>query len=174
MLHQDYETRHFRELKDLGSWTYADKDLGVWCVCWFDDVSGRSGVWKPGDPVPEPYLDEFQTHVAWNANFERDIYERVLVPRYGFPPTLIEQWRDPSVVSRYKGYPGGLKAAASMLGGDDGQKDEEGRTLMLKMAKPRKHDPGRDPVWWDEKENVSRLIEYCKQDVLAERVIHEK
>ena len=174
MLHQDYETRHFRELKDLGSWTYADKDLGVWCVCWFDDVSGRSGVWKPGDPVPEPYLDEFQTHVAWNANFERDVYERVLVPRYGFPSTVIEQWRDPSVVSRYKGYPGGLKAAAKMLGGDDGQKDEEGRTLMLKMAKPRKHDPGRDPVWWDEKENVSRLIEYCKQDVLAERVIHEK
>ena len=174
MLHQDYETRHFRELKDLGSWTYADKDLGVWCVCWFDDVSGRSGVWKPGDPVPEPYLDEFQTHVAWNANFERDIYERVLVPRYGFPSTVIEQWRDPSVVSRYKGYPGGLKAAAMMLGGGDGQKDEEGRTLMLKMAKPRKHEPGRDPIWWDEKENVYRLIEYCKQDVVAERVIHEK
>lgn len=174
MLHQDYETRHFRELKDLGSWTYADKDLGVWCVCWFDDVTGRSGVWKPGDPVPEPYLDEFQTHVAWNANFERDIYERVLVPRYGFPSTVIEQWRDPSVVSRYKGYPGGLKAAAKMLGGDDGQKDEEGRTLMLKMAKPRKHEPGRDPIWWDERENVSRLIEYCKQDVIAERVIHEK
>lgn len=174
MLHQDYETRHFRELKDLGSWTYADKDLGVWCVCYFDDVTGKSGVWKPGDPVPEPFLDPFQIHAAWNANFERDVYERVLVPRYGFPSTEIEQWFDPSAVSRYRGYPGGLKAAAKMLGDADSQKDEEGRTLMLKMAKPRKHEPGRDPIWWDEYENVARLIEYCRQDVIAEKVIHQK
>ena len=174
MLHQDYETYHFRELKDLGSWSYADEDLGVWCVCYYDDETGSAGVWKPGDPVPEPFQNPFQTHCAWNANFERDVYERVLVPRYGFPSTEIEQWRDPSAVARYRGYPTSLKLAAEALAGEDGQKDEEGRKLMLKMAKPRKHEPGQVPIWWNEPENVHRLIDYCKQDVLAECEIHKQ
>jgi len=174
MLHQDFETRHPKELKNLGSFAYANQDMGLWCVCYYNDVTGESGVWKPGDPVPEPFLDPFQTHAAWNANFERDVYERVLVPRFGFPPTEIEQWVDPSAVSRYRGYPGGLKAAAMLLGDANTQKDDEGRALMLKMAKPRYLDKRGNPVWWDDPEDISRLIEYCQQDVVAEVAIHKK
>jgi DNA polymerase bacteriophage-type len=55
------------------------------------------------------------------------------------------------------------------------QKDAAGHKLMLKMTKPRKPRKGEDPestYWVEDPESMTRLGEYCRQDVRAEQEAH--
>lgn len=168
----DFETKSLEDLKKTGSYRYSEGDTDVWCMAYKDDESEEEGVWQPGDPIPEFFSDPFQTYCAWNARFERDIYDNILVPTYGFPELIVEQWRDPSAVSRYQGLPASLANAGKHLGlSTDEQKDAEGRKIMLQMSKPRKNEDGQ-VIWWDAQEKLDRLIAYCERDVQSQIAIH--
>lgn len=172
MIHFDLETRSTVDLRKTGSWAYAE-NAEVLCLAYYDSETGAKGLWFPGQPVPQVFLREDQTFAAWNARFERDIYRHVLQPQ-GFPPTVVEQWSDPSTVARLRGYPAGLGAASKLLGlSVDEQKDNEGRKLMLQMSKPRRIEDGQ-PIWWMDPERMQKLTDYCAQDVVAEVAIHRK
>ena len=64
---------------------------------------------------------------AWNVSFERHIWERVCVPRMGWPPVPRWQWRCAMAKARAFALPGGLAKAADVLGSG---------TLKLKAELP--------------------------------------
>jgi DNA polymerase len=116
-------------------------------------------VWVPGDPVPAiftgsmPYIG-----IAHNASFERVLFESVLEPRYGFCGP--HKWICTMAMAAHNCLPLGLDAVAAALGLDT-RKDGDGSALMRQMCDLRKN---RQPGF----EDLSRLIEYCKQDVRVE------
>src|SRR5262249_2778169 len=87
----DAETHSQCNLKERGAYIYADDpttDIHFFCYA-IDD--GDVQVWRPGDPVPEPFANPTSyKFVSDNWDFERAIHAHVLVKRYGFPPIPIE------------------------------------------------------------------------------------
>ena len=176
ILSLDYESRSAVDLKKAGVHRYAaDPSTDLWCACFaFNDEPVET--WRPGEPCPErvvSHVAEGGMLSAWNAGFERIMTERLAGPRYGWPVPRLEQWEDTAAWGAAMGLPRGLGDAAKAMGLPQ-EKDEEGHRLMMRMAKPRRPRKGEaadDLLWWDDAERVERLIEYCIDDVEAERAL---
>lgn len=176
----DFETRSVVDLRRAGVYRYAEHpSTDVLCMAYaFDEEEPE--IWVPGR-APMPY--RVGEHVglggevrAWNAQFERVIWNGILVRRHGAPVLRIEQVHDTAAEARAMGFPGSLGMTARILNLDT-TKDEEGRRLMLQMSRPRKPRKGEDPnglYWFEDEDRLQRLYEYCKQDVRTERAIAKK
>lgn len=166
----DFETRSTADLRRVGVYRYAqDVNTDVWCMAYALD-DNEPVVWCPGDeidPVLVEYIEGGNELRAWNANFERVIWNEIMAKRYGWPKTTIEQWNCTAAEARAMALPGSLDATAQVLGVQE-QKDKVGAALMMRMAKPRRVEENGDIIWWDIPERVQRLIEYCMQDVRTE------
>ena len=171
----DFETRSTLNLRKTGVYPYAwHPDTDVWCMAFAVD-DGPIRCWYPGDPVPDVFKDPdaVTEYRAWNAEFERVIYGGILHRRYGFPRVPLTKWFDTAAQAAALALPRGLGHAAQVLGLPE-QKDDDGRRLMLQMAKPRRVEEDGTIVWWDVPEKVDRLVAYCIQDVQVERAIARK
>lgn len=171
----DFETRSALDLKEVGLHNYArHPTTDAWCMAYSFGV-GEPRLVEPlcfprVAPSPHDEMLEFVQRggrvVAHNAAFELAIWNNIMVPRYGWPELKPEQ-TDCTMARGYAmGLPGALEEIALALGLHV-LKDAEGRSLMLRMARPRSR-PGQPLVWWDEPEKLQRLYEYCKQDVRVE------
>jgi DNA polymerase bacteriophage-type len=174
-LHLDYETRSTVDLKKTGQYAYAEGDTtDVWMAGYaFDDEP--VSLWLPGQPCPPRIVDHVQKGrivYAHNAPFERAITRHVM-PIYGWPQIPIRQWRCTMAMALAMSLPGSLENAAAAIG-LDATKDMDGHRLMIRMAKPRRRDDNGNIVWWDDPDRVRRLGEYCKQDVVVERMLHKR
>ncbi len=176
ILHIDFETRSALDLRKVGLDNYArHPTTDVWCMAWAlgDDAPQ---VWLPtlGAAVSPVFVFSHIRsggHVyAHNAPFELAIWNNIMVPRYGWPPLKPEQTFCTMAMAYAMGLPGSLEDAAIAMGLSI-KKDTEGRSLMLRMARPRSTDP---LVWWDEPEKLQRLYAYCKQDVEVERELTKR
>jgi DNA polymerase len=172
----DFETRSAVDLRKTGVYKYAsDPSTDIWCMAykapWSDDVQ----VWLPGDEL-EPRLAGWIIGggllSAWNANFERTIWNEIMVERYEWPPTKIKQWRCTMAQASAMGLPRALGQAASVLGVEE-QKDKAGAALMLRMARPRKVNADGSYTWWNTKDKIDTLVAYCEQDVRTELSVAE-
>jgi DNA polymerase len=172
----DFETRSAVDLRKTGVYKYAaDQSTDIWCMAykapWSDDVL----VWQPGDAV-DPYLEDWIRAggllSAWNANFERTIWNEIMVGRYQWPDTRINQWRCTMAQASAMGLPRALGQAAAVLGVEE-QKDKTGAALMLRMARPRKVNADGSYTWWNTKDKVEQLVAYCRQDVRTELSVAE-
>lgn len=172
----DFETRSAVDLRKTGVYKYAaDPSTDIWCMAykapWSDDVL----VWQPGDER-DIYLEDWIMAggllSAWNANFERTIWNEVMVGRYQWPDTRIKQWRCTMAQASAMGLPRSLGQAAAVLGVEE-QKDKTGAALMLRMARPRKVNADGSYTWWNTKDKVEQLIQYCRQDVRTELSVAE-
>lgn len=172
----DFETRSAVDLRKTGVYKYAaDPSTDIWCMAykapWSDDVL----VWQPGDER-DTYLEDWIMAggllSAWNANFERTIWNEIMVSRYQWPETRIKQWRCTMAQASAMGLPRALGQAAAVLGVEE-QKDKTGAALMLRMARPRKVNADGSYTWWDTKDKVEQLIQYCRQDVKTELSVAE-
>lgn len=169
----DFETRSTVDLRRTGVYRYAqDASTDVWCMAYaFDDED--PAVWKPGEPLPVAlvqYIEQCGELRAWNAQFERTIWNAILTKRYGWPATTVDQWVCTAAEARAMALPGSLEMAAQVLGVSQ-QKDTQGANLMLRMARPRRVEENGDIIWWDIPERVDRLVQYCRQDVRTETAI---
>ena len=174
----DFESRSAIDLKRSGVHRYAaDPSTDLWCACYaFDDEPVET--WVPGEPCP----DRIRRHVldgeplfAFNAGFERVMWQSILGPRYGWPVPKLEQWEDTAAWGAAMGLPRGLGDAARAMGLPQ-EKDDEGHRLMLRMSKPRKarkSETADGLLWWDDADRVERLLAYCRQDVEAERALRK-
>lgn len=107
---------------------------------------------------------------AWNAAFERIIWNEIMVKRYGAPAVKMEQWVCSAAEAAAMALPRSLDQCAAVTGVSQ-QKDKSGYELMMRMTRPRKiYDDGRIE-WWDVEERKQRLYEYCRQDVRTERAL---
>ena len=172
----DFETKSAVDLRKTGVYKYAaDPSTDIWCMAykapWSDDVL----VWQPGDER-DIYLEDWIMAggllSAWNANFERTIWNEVMVGRYQWPDTRIKQWRCTMAQASAMGLPRSLGQAAAVLGVEE-QKDKTGAALMLRMARPRKVNADGSYTWWNTKDKVEALVAYCRQDVRTELSVAE-
>ena len=172
----DFETRSAVDLRKTGVYKYAaDPSTDIWCMAykapWSDDVL----VWQPGDEVDahlEDWIRAGGLLSAWNANFERTIWNNIMVSRYQWPETRINQWRCTMAQASAMGLPRSLGQAAAVLGVEE-QKDKTGAALMLRMARPRKVNADGSYTWWDTKDKLDTLVAYCRQDVRTELSVAE-
>lgn len=179
VLHIDFETKSTVDLKKTGSFIYAqDPTTDLWCACYaFNDEPVQT--WLPGQPVP----DRLAKHVlagglvyAHNARFEKNIWDFILGPRYGWPKPNLRQYRCTMAMANAMALPASLGLAAAALGLPE-EKDYSGYRLMLQMCRPRKPRKGEDPkaiLWWEDQDKLERLIAYCVQDVETERAAEKR
>ena len=176
ILHIDFETFSRCELKDAGLANYAaDPYTGVHCMAYaFDDDS--VDLWTPKDSpyFIEPALEFVRLGglvYAHNAPFELAIWNQVCVPNYGWPELKPEQCRCTMAMAYAMALPGALAAAAPALGIPQ-RKDVAGGRVMMQLAKPK-----ADGSFWTPEEapdKFQQLYDYCKQDVVVERAMHQR
>jgi len=172
----DFETRSTADLRNIGVYKYAEDDsTDIWCMAWaIGDEEPE--LWRPGDPVPEKikeWVGQGNPCRAWNAQFERTVWNKILVSRYGFPITKVSQWFCTAAEARAMSLPGSLGEAAIVLGVEQ-QKDQSGSRLMLQMARPRKVLPDGRIEWWATPDKMKALFSYCLQDVRTERSVFKR
>lgn len=176
----DFETRSTIDLKKAGVDAYAEHPTtGIWCLCWAID-DGPVHHWTPADTPngrkrADTELDRLWDYilrsgfvVAHNASFELGIWNKILLARYGWPLLRPEQVICTMARALALSLPGGLDELSRVMKLPH-EKDDAGHRLMLRMAKPRRTEDDGKIIWWDDLERLTRLVEYCKQDVRAER-----
>jgi DNA polymerase len=173
VLHADFETRAVADLVKVGADKYAaDEHTDAWCMGYaFNDEPEQ--IWIKGEPLPErirKHIESGGLFFAWNAAFELAIWNRVMVPRYGWPELKPEQCRCVMMMAGSMSLPLGLDKCSQALSMKI-KKDMQGHRLMLRMSRPRSMDP---LVWWEDTKKLQKLYAYCKQDVKTERAIVKK
>jgi DNA polymerase len=146
----------------------------------FDD--GPVCVWCPHlGPMPDELaaalVDPEVIKSSWNVNFEFNI----LTSKLGLKLD-IAQWFDPAAHARALGYPANLADCGDVLKIDTAhEKSANGKALIklfsepTKAKKPTKKNPaGVSSVfnnWETHPTEWAEFVEYCRQDVIAERAI---
>lgn len=171
-LNIDFETRSTVDLKQTGVYPYAEHPTtDLWCMGWAVD-DGDVGLWVPGDDPPPLLWEALNTPEvelrAWNAQFERVIWQGIMVPRYGFNPIPLTRWHCTAAEAAAMNLPRALGHCAEVL------KIEQQKTKMAayvrRMARPRS-TKGGETIWWTDPKRLQKLYDYCEQDVRVERRI---
>lgn len=184
----DFETRSAVDLRKAGAWRYAqDPSTEIMCASWgFRDSNDQPERWEPLRKGNHGLLKDLQKHAlnpevvfeAHNAGFEQAIWYHIMAERWGLPHIPIERWDDTMARALHMGMMGNLENLGRVLG--VGQKDMEGNKLLQKLSKPRKprkDERKADPdwnskLWWHEDPaELSRLADYCDQDVEVEKAV---
>lgn len=175
----DVETFSRCDLEAAGSDAYSrDPTTDLLCAAWMHaeedgtiPESRLPGSWVPGQPPPA-WASQPLDVWAWGADFDRRMYERILVPRYGWPVIPAPRWRCLMARAAYGNLPLRLALAGKVLAAEAERKDDKGHRLMMRLAKParptvkndnerRHHNPAA----------LEALAAYCRQDAIAEAAL---
>ena len=173
MLHLDFESASRVDLKERGLDNYSkDPSTHVLMLAWAINEA-LPQVWFPQDgPMPEqlelmirrPEIKK----AAFNAEFERTILRDVLKIE-----TAVSAWDDPMINARYASIAGNLEFVGKVLGlPEDKAKLKTGKALIKFFCSPNKK--GEFNTREEHPEKCAQFVDYCKQDVIAEREIGEK
>ncbi len=168
-IHIDFETYSECDIRTAGSYNYAaHPTTEVICMAWaIDDEEPR--LWTPGMSFPTELNDALEYSVdvwAWNAAFERGIWEHQMVPKHNFRCIQPAEWNDTAALAAILALPRALGQCAEVIGLDE-QKDKRGRYLIQRLCQPYRGERRRDPELLDE------LYAYCLQDVKTERAVKQ-
>jgi len=134
---------------------------------------GEVQVWRPGDPVPEPFANPTRYNfISDNWEFERPVHARILVERYGFPSIPIENQDCAQRLALANAFPAELGLRCEALGLPY-RKDPEARAAMLRLTRPqtaKKRKKPEDPA--ARERDLALLLERCKTDVEATRAAY--
>ena len=170
----DIETTSECDLASCGAWVYAEHPTTrLLCIAWCDaDTDAAPQSW---DILAGTYVDLEAAHdallhadllIAHNANFERHCLRNLAGPAFG----EAQRWMCSAMLSGSLGRPRSLAdACKSLCLPRDKQKDARGTRLLntfsRKTPKGRIYSPEEKPA------EFAELVEYCRQDVVAERAI---
>lgn len=165
----DFETASGINLKKCGTYVYAENPTTeITALCCIADY-GYGWELDPNKLAPEdnPELlamvnDPKITFVAHKADFERNIWTKIMVERFGWPDIPIERWHCTMAVALMKGLPAKLDVLTRVLG--FGGKDMDGNKVALSLSKFDKKTGmlNRSP------ELIKRTSAYCMDDVEKE------
>jgi DNA polymerase bacteriophage-type len=176
-LHLDFETFNLVDLREVGLDNYAKHpSAGVSMLGWAPDME-EIQCWLPHiDPMHGRLLqllhDPSVLIISWNASFERNILKYVL--KIDLP---LERFRDPIVLAHNLSLPGKLDDVAQILKMKN-QKDPRGDELKMMFCQPVSRGGEMTlfgmttPLFRDHNSHpkeFAEYVEYCKQDVRAER-----
>ena len=157
----DFETRSMVDLITQGIRRYAEHaSTDVLVLGYMDDEEEGHKVhqWFPGMPVPK-----FKGKVyAHNASFEYEIWNHVMVNKYGAEPLPIDRWEDIAALCGRYGIPQKLEKACEALG-TKVAKLGTGKALIQKFCIPP-FMPTKGKDWQD-------FLEYNRYDVLSEYAV---
>lgn len=170
----DFETRSVADLKKVGAWNYS-KHPTTEILCMAYKLPGQDvDIWTPDRGFPSSLVDHIKKKrliEAHNVLFEIVHWLHIGEVKHGFPKVEMNQWRCSAALAARYGLPRTLWGAGKALRLPF-QKDMDGHKLMLKMSKPRNiKKPGLH--WHEDLNDLLRLYEYCKADVMAEYAISE-
>lgn len=161
---------------------------------WYGTLLEPTAIEEIPEDLKETILQGAEVE-AHNAFFERAIWDNIMVPRFGWPEIKREQWRCSAAKAAACAIPRSLDGATSVLG--VAKKDNLGKQVMMKLCKPRKVIKAertsfkeRDWVeqddygwitpegetlyfWHQDPYDLLTTIDYCKQDVVAERALSQ-
>ena len=137
-IHHDKETYSEADLTRVGAHKYA-RDPSTDCLLTSGLVEGEKHTrrWRPGDryPYADIHPDDIEIH-AWNSQFERLIWEHVMVPVYGWPKLALEQFVCVSAQARSLASGPAKLDVAGQFFQQRHKKDNKGHLHMLKMCRP--------------------------------------
>jgi DNA polymerase len=183
----DIESCSAIELRDIGSYLYARHPItDVRCASYrLVDDNGKPGpiaTWLSGDPVPKLITDIAADPnipiCAFNINFDGQILEQILAPRYAWPAIPRERWRCAQAAALARALPGSLDAVAAALKLTI-RKTDKGKAVMRRLAGPKKQTKkeqreGKPLDFSATLEELRILVEHNQIDVamLTEVVAH--
>lgn len=176
----DSETRSLLDVTKTGAYKYAkhpSTEILVWGFV-FDDEPGD--IWSPDwawgnvsgarhDLHPERLLDHINEggyFVAWNAFFDRHIWNAVMVPKYGWPELKLEQVLCAQAQAEANNLPGKLEKACEALG-TPYQKDKKGSQLIAQLSHGDKDT--WDSELFEAPAKMGHFRSYCLKDCLSMR-----
>lgn len=168
----DVETASEVDLPAVGSDVYfAHPSTRVLCLEGIVQDGEEVITWSEGEPCPQRLHDmvkygwEFWAH---GFVFERLAFERILVPRHGFP--MPQWWSCTMARARFNALPAALEFAGAAAGLGI-TKDMAGARLMRTMCRPRKVDADGTRHWWHQEDpaKLVRLKQYCLTDAKVSR-----
>lgn len=191
ILHLDFETRSAVDLKVVGAYNYTRHASTRSILMGYAFNDSKIKMWEPHETsfpeeVKEALLDPKVMVAAWNASFERNVLRHkhdIWVP--------YERWTDPMVNARYMSMPGKLDKVGEILDIDYEYRKKDGDDLKTLFTEPRPVkvqkqasdenalfpvSPLEDRIipvsfsdWTTHPKEWAQFIEYCRQDVKAER-----
>jgi len=195
-LHLDFETFSEADLTVVGAYKYAQCPTTD-CLLASGLVEGERKLrrWRPGWDYPYDDIDprDIEIH-AWNSQFERLVWNHIMVPRYGWPKLKRHQFVCVSAQARSTAAgPAKLDTAGHFFRRKH-TKDNKGHLHMLKMCRPATEKQQLDwvkahPAFFTPRpqeraaklayenaakrahhtmEAIDRLHDYCDQDVWTE------
>lgn len=166
----DFETRSKVSIRTAGAWRYAaDPSTEVLCLG-YKIGDGPAALWTP-DMGP---LGDLLFGVvggirveAHHAFFEKAIWRNIMVKRFRWPDIPDNRWFCTASRAAAQALPRSLGEVGRILGTAH-QKDDEGKNVMLKLARPRTPTKNNPAGWHEDKEDFKTLYKYCLSDVEAE------
>lgn len=183
--HLDFESRSTLDLGEHGLDRYLKHESTQVLMLAYAHDDDEVKLWEPHkqSEIPAEVLDyvlnPFETKFGWNCTFEMGLFRHVL--GLDIPAS---EWHDPMVHSRSLSLPSKLSEAGTVLGLSENEaKLDEGRRLIDLFCKPKSlggeqtlfgisRPTFRD--WTTDKGDWALFCGYCRQDVVAERRIHQK
>jgi DNA polymerase len=168
VMHIDFESYSRCDLIKEGAYRYASHPSTRPHILSYAPEGGRVLRWMPGDPYP--FRDYTGPFYAWNAQFERLLWNRTMVRIFEWPELPIERFRCVAAMARASALPGKLENSARCMNIRN-KKDQRGTFLIKKLCVPQ----GDGNFLWETaegKEEADQLLPelygYCDQDVRAE------
>lgn len=169
----DFETASGCDLKEAGSWRYAEDPTTEILNCGYKRFGGNERVvWHPGEDIEEFVAiaaDDYNTFIAHHAGFEKAIWRKIMVETYGFPDIPNSRWHDTMATCAMKVLPLDLDRATMVLRLPI-QKDKEGSALVKSLSKPNK----KTGLYDRSPETLARIDTYVLEDVDAEEGLHRR
>lgn len=174
----DIETYSSIDLIKSGVYRYIESpDFEILMFAYsYDDGPEYIVDLKQGEKLPNNVLVDMLSNHATKHAFN-SAFEIACIQKHFDIKLNVKQWQCTMVHALYLGLPGSLDAVAKVLN-VDAQKDKKGKTLIRYFSlpcKPTKVNGGRtrnlpehDPEKWQ------LFLDYCKQDVAAEKAVKKK
>ena len=172
----DFETQSDVDIKECGAYLYFESPLTRPLFASYKLNGGAVKRWDASEPCPP----EIVAHVAsggeihaHNAAFERQLWQKILTPRYGWPKVRTEQFRCVAAQAAALNLPRDLEGVGRALDLPI-KKDKEGRRLINLFSVPRKprKDEAPDGLYFSTPEEYpedwEKFKAYCDIDVVAE------
>lgn len=184
-IHIDFETYSEAPIGDVGGFKYAEHPSTEILIL-ATSMDGEDAPVHTWDMTQEQKGNKAINTLFWanvegwliyahNVSFEIAILQQLCKKTFGFnwnPDVTI--YRCTAAMCRRAAIPAALGQACEFLGLPQ-QKDEEGKRLIKKFSTPRKpskKDPRTRILPEDDPEDFQNFIEYCRQDVVAEKTLH--
>jgi DNA polymerase len=169
----DFETRNTGgcKLPVAGAWRYADDPATEILTLTYWHSGGQPQLWTSAKglcPQLASLADDPATSFVAFGDFEQAIWDRIMVPRFGFPEIPLARWVNTQAACSYFALPRALGKALPVIGAEV-VKDDAGRRLVLSLSRPNRKT-GKYPEITPKV--LERVAAYNKIDVDGLAAIH--